>query len=197
LRLVRGTGARGLAGIPARRRLGPGIDVVRPLLGLTRADVLAHAKRFRVVWREDASNASPTRARNRIRHEVLPLLQTFNPDAERVLARAATQAGDASRLVARETARAFRRVVRREPQPEPRAKGKVTLDRTAWASLAPELGALVMRTALSEVRGDAGTRSAQVEAACAIARKGRGRADIEGAVVTVTRDTVRISTARR
>ncbi len=186
LRLLRGTGARGLGGIPPRRRLARGIEVVRPMLGLTREDVLAHAKRFKLSWREDVSNANPARMRNRVRLELIPLLRGFQPDVVRVLARAATQSAEAARVVGRAARHAFLRVaIARDP-------GRVSLSRAAWLALPPELGALVMRLALAHARGDAGTKTAQVEAACAAGRKGRGRAIVEDAEVKATRETIEV-----
>lgn len=75
MHLVRGSGLRGLAGIPPRRPLGPGLDLVRPLLWATRADVEAEAVRHGWPWREDPSNARDGSLRNRVRHHVLPLLE--------------------------------------------------------------------------------------------------------------------------
>ena len=55
-RIVRGTGLRGLAGMPAVRRLGEGVRLVRPMLGVRRAQVEAFLRAEGVAWREDASN---------------------------------------------------------------------------------------------------------------------------------------------
>src|SRR5436189_3233901 len=73
-RLLRGTGLKGLAGIPARRALAPGVDVVRPLLKVRRAEVLAFLQETGQRFRQDTSNVDPRFTRNRIRHELLPSL---------------------------------------------------------------------------------------------------------------------------
>jgi tRNA(Ile)-lysidine synthase len=84
LRLLRGSGPDGLAGIPER---SPDGRVVRPLLGVSRAEIERFAAARGLRWREDASNASPRYARNRLRHEWLPgLAQAFNPQLLRALA---------------------------------------------------------------------------------------------------------------
>ncbi len=84
LRLLRGTGPDGLAGIPPRSADG---RVVRPLLRVGRAEILAFARREGLAFREDASNASSRYARNRVRRELLPLLlREFNPQLSRALA---------------------------------------------------------------------------------------------------------------
>jgi tRNA(Ile)-lysidine synthase len=81
LRLLRGAGPRGLAALPPRAR-APGsteLSLVRPLLRARRADVLAHLARHRLPFAEDPSNADPRFARARIRHELLPQLESMAP----------------------------------------------------------------------------------------------------------------------
>lgn len=93
-RIVRGTGLQGLRGIAAERDA-----VVRPLLSVTRADVLAHLAAIGQPHREDASNADTRFTRNRIRHELLPLLRAFNPDVVSALAHLAEHANEAHEVV--------------------------------------------------------------------------------------------------
>jgi tRNA(Ile)-lysidine synthase len=86
-RIVRGTGIAGLAGIPYSR------DVfIRPLLDVTRAQILRYLRRRSIPFVEDPSNADPRFARARMRHQVLPALARENPriaEALRALASAA------------------------------------------------------------------------------------------------------------
>ncbi|MBI2827120.1 MAG: tRNA lysidine(34) synthetase TilS [Planctomycetia bacterium] len=72
--VLRGTGLAGLAGIPKARELADGIALVRPLLGARRAEVLAYLAHLRQPFCEDRTNRDPSYTRNRIRHELLPLL---------------------------------------------------------------------------------------------------------------------------
>jgi tRNA(Ile)-lysidine synthase len=75
-RILRGSGLTGLAGILPVSAQG----IVRPLLGVHRADVRTYLRNAAIAWREDSSNASPQFARNRIRHTLLPALQKdWNP----------------------------------------------------------------------------------------------------------------------
>lgn len=80
--LVRGMGARGWGGIPAQH--GP---IIRPLLDIPRASIEAYAQLHGIPWREDASNADKAYLRNRIRHELLPMLERWRPGTQRNLAR--------------------------------------------------------------------------------------------------------------
>ncbi len=96
-RLLRGTGIDGLRGIAARREIGPGVTLIRPFLSVTREEVVAYLAELGQVARHDASNDDDTLTRNRIRHELLPLLQRhYNPRIAETLARLAAQADEVS-----------------------------------------------------------------------------------------------------
>lgn len=91
-RMIRGTGLRGLRGIPARR--GP---IIRPLLPFRRADLATYADRVGLAYRDDPSNRDLRMARNRIRHRVLPELERIRPGAVMALVRLARHAERAER----------------------------------------------------------------------------------------------------
>jgi tRNA(Ile)-lysidine synthase len=87
-RILRGTGLRGLCGIPAKRVLAEGIVVLRPMLEVTREEVLDFLKSAHQEFREDQSNWDPRFVRNRIRHELLPLLERqYRPNVRQSLIR--------------------------------------------------------------------------------------------------------------
>ena len=94
-RLLRGTGLQGLRGIAQERDLSPGLRLIRPLLHITRAEIVEYLRSIQQVWREDASNRDSQYTRNRIRHELLPVLETFNPAIRSLLCRLAEQASEA------------------------------------------------------------------------------------------------------
>jgi len=75
INLSRGTGLEGLCGIPAQNE-----KVIRPLLTCSRADIEAYAGANQVLWREDSSNASDVYLRNKIRHEIVPILKENLPN---------------------------------------------------------------------------------------------------------------------
>src|SRR5260221_347212 len=89
MRLIRGAGADGLAGMAMEKRIGL-LRILRPMLNVTRDEVLKYLTTRELKWREDASNADLGFLRNRIRHELLPLLQRdYNPGIRDVLLRTA------------------------------------------------------------------------------------------------------------
>jgi tRNA(Ile)-lysidine synthase len=100
-RLLRGTGLAGLAGMPRVRALSPSVALVRPLLDVRRAEVLDYLAAIGQGFRQDATNLDTRFTRNRLRHELLPLLRTeYNAQADEALARLAQQAGEAQQVIA-------------------------------------------------------------------------------------------------
>ncbi len=83
--MLRGAGLAGLSGMPARRHP----DVIRPLLQVSRSELLRYLEKKECGFRVDSSNASPKYMRNRLRHELVPLLKTFNPRVVSMLSRQA------------------------------------------------------------------------------------------------------------
>ncbi len=87
-RILRGTGVTGLAGIPRIRLVSPAVTVVRPLLEFRREEIEAYLKDIGQSFQTDVSNEDATFTRNRIRRELLPLLQReFNPGTTEALLR--------------------------------------------------------------------------------------------------------------
>ncbi|MGH9765908.1 MAG: tRNA lysidine(34) synthetase TilS [Blastocatellia bacterium] len=89
MRLLRGAGAEGLRGIHEIMPLGEHTKLIRPMLTVTRAEVIAHCEHYGLAFRADSSNLDSHFTRNHIRHELLPLLRDFNPRVEEALSRAA------------------------------------------------------------------------------------------------------------
>ncbi len=85
LNLFRGSGVRGLAGIPVKRNEG---TIVRPLLFATRDDIAAFARAEELSHRDDASNATDGNARNILRHHVVPVVRSrIQPDVAHTMQR--------------------------------------------------------------------------------------------------------------
>ena len=139
LRLLRGSGPDGLGGIPER---SPDAVIVRPLLAVSRLEIQAFASAQGLVWREDASNAKPDYARNRLRLHWLPgLASEFNPQLLRALGGLAeAQRRDAEWIDAQ---------VEREVTSRFAVDGKwLVIEAKDWAELPEALARRVARAAL-------------------------------------------------
>lgn len=112
LRVFRGTGTSGLAGIRPRLKVGDGA-IIRPLLSTRRTELREYLQQIQQPWREDSSNFETTFTRNRLRHELLPLIeQNFNPDLAESLSNIAEIARAEDEFWATHTAEAFVRCYR-------------------------------------------------------------------------------------
>ena len=98
LSLLRGAGLRGLAGMTEQSESpftlpdGKRVPILRPLLSVTRAGVMGYMKERRLRPRQDASNADPEHLRNRVRHELLPLMEGIRGGASDAVGRASEDA---------------------------------------------------------------------------------------------------------
>lgn len=153
-RVLRGTGVAGVAGIaPVDARRG----LVRPLLPFTRAELRRYARAHRLRWREDPTNALLHPARNRIRHQLLPLAErTVAPGARAALARLAA--------LARESEAAWEALLAREIGAVATERdGAVVLVRERLSGYDSAVGARILRSLLRRfgvVPDRDGTRSA-------------------------------------
>jgi tRNA(Ile)-lysidine synthase len=164
LRILRGTGPDGLAGIAPRSDDG---RFVRPLLAVSPERIDAWASANRLVWREDASNEDPRFRRNRVRHALLPVLASqFNPRILRALVDLAEAArGDRVWIEALVEAEAARRLRVRE--------GGVELVIEGWAELPEPLARRVVRRALAEAGLGREVSRAAILRVLAVVRRGR------------------------
>lgn len=74
LNLTRGTGVKGITGIPVFNG-----KYIRPLLGFTRREIDHYCSTFRIGYREDSSNTSRKYQRNQVRHDMIPVMESLNP----------------------------------------------------------------------------------------------------------------------
>lgn len=84
MRLLRGTGVKGLAGIPPVRKHGD-LLIIRPLINVWREEILNYLKKRSISYRIDSSNLKTDFFRNRIRHRLIPYLKRYNPNIKGVL----------------------------------------------------------------------------------------------------------------
>jgi len=98
LQLLRGAGIKGLAAMPAVAQRRP-LTIVRPLLAVPRAALVAYARRHRLEWIEDESNDETALKRNFLRHRVLPEIAQAFPAYRETLARTAAHCAEAAELL--------------------------------------------------------------------------------------------------
>ena len=151
LRLLRGAGSTGLAAmrvdgvVPGSR---PPLRLLRPLLTTTRAEVEAYIATRKLNPSHDASNTDPAYTRNRVRRELLPALEAYNPNIRRSLGRLAeVSAGEADAL----NEYADRLWANLSPQTMPDG---LAFDRKAWLALSRAAQRLVLRRGVFALLGD-------------------------------------------
>lgn len=167
MRILQGAGPLGLAGIPPVRG-----RVIRPLLAASRRMVLAHLRAHDLPWIEDPTNRDPKFLRNRLRHDLLPLLAAhYTPRIGEALVRVARGC--------REETEALRVLVRRL------LPDLVREETAGWLVLAEPLSALppgaqkaCLREALTSLAGLPGLRAAHLAALTALLEEGRDGARV-------------------
>lgn len=95
LHLTKGTGIAGLHGIPPKNGY-----IIRPLLPVTKDDIYDFVTSEKLIWREDSSNETTKYQRNKIRHEVIPVLKEINPNLEETMQHTAERVSHAEDIVA-------------------------------------------------------------------------------------------------
>jgi tRNA(Ile)-lysidine synthase len=146
MRLLRGSGLVGLAGIPPVRRSGE-VSIIRPLIETTRGDIEAYLRAIGAGWRQDATNRDLTILRNRIRLVLLPGLEGYNPDVRRTLARVAGLLRDEAEAIETIAAPQISDTLSGEP-----GIVRVAVDR--FARLPAALQRRALREAVRRVRGN-------------------------------------------
>ncbi|HET8837369.1 MAG TPA: tRNA lysidine(34) synthetase TilS, partial [Flavobacteriaceae bacterium] len=106
---IRGTGLEGLTGIPEINGM-----ILRPLLPFSRSEIETYAKTSSIFWREDSSNASSKYLRNKIRHEVIPVLKTENPHLLQSFSKTQQHLQEASDLIAECSKLLFEEIVEKK-----------------------------------------------------------------------------------
>jgi tRNA(Ile)-lysidine synthase len=150
LHLVRGTGTRGLRGlqpVTKRRVSGKELKIVRPLLTVRRAETGAYCTSFQLQPRQDASNLSLEPLRNRVRLELLPLLQNYNSGILEALQRTAQIAGDDIAHLEKEAARYWPKVADKQGD-------VIVLDKKALLKLPVSVQRYLLRQAIETAAGN-------------------------------------------
>lgn len=189
LRLLRGGGLRGLSGIRATHGA-----LVRPLLECRRADLRAALRSLGEPWREDASNEDLSIPRNRVRHELLPVIERVASEIGtggiEALARFATFAADDEQFLEQAATELAARVVLP-------GDGVVVVDRAGLAGAPAALARRVIRQAADRVAPDRPWTAVHIEAVWRLARRrqGGGSLDLPGVCVERVSKQVRFRPA--
>lgn len=150
MRVLQGTGLRGLSGIRRSRRMGR-LQLIRPLLSETKENLLGHLKKNRIVFCRDRSNGSRRFLRNRIRLDLLPQIRSLiNPRVVQALSRIPEIIRDENELLAALEERSWHEVFLG------RKTGKVSLNREVFVSLPPALQFRLLDRALKALDARSG-----------------------------------------
>jgi tRNA(Ile)-lysidine synthase len=162
-RILRGSGLTGLSGILPVTREG----LIRPLLEIDRSEIEAWLRERSTAWQEDATNQDRTYARNRLRHEILPLLREgFNPQLDAALANLATLARDEEAYWDSELAGRLPPAASHQP---------LVLTASELLDASPAVGRRLVRRAIEIVKGDLrGIDFAHIERVMDLARSDIG-----------------------
>jgi tRNA(Ile)-lysidine synthase len=152
LHLLRGTGTAGLCGLQPRSVLSCGensgqLEVVRPLLELSRQETLDYCQRYNLAPRSDSSNVSPSFLRNRVRLELLPVLRSYNPGIDKALLRLADIAGDDLSFIEEEASLPWKKLASEEGD-------IIYLDVSQVVALPHAMQRQIFRRAVKQLRGN-------------------------------------------
>lgn len=144
--LLRGASLRGLGGMAAEREIR-NLKLIRPLLDFSKDQLRQYARAHRVPFIEDSSNASPEYWRNRIRHELLPVLQELRPGAFEKIVRFGEEARELAEFLeglAKDWLQEYGKIRDRE----------VWLPRPRWLALPKPLRLEILAQAYARLKGD-------------------------------------------
>lgn len=157
INLFRGTGLSGLKGIPASRRLSE-VTIIRPLLSMTKAEIVGMLRANGIAWVEDGTNYDNRYVRNRIRNELMPFaVREINENAAGNIARCAVQVAEAEDFLDSITDDTFGKL-RDEgaivaDQVSKEACVRITIDRAELLKLHPYLAKRILMLVLENVGG--------------------------------------------
>jgi len=150
MHLIRGTGTRGLRGLQPSslwQSSGKSLTIIRPLLPVSREETDNYCHYHQLMPRLDASNLSLAPLRNRIRQQLIPLLQSYNPGVAEALLRTARIASEDFALLDKEVTRAWGEIVREQ-------EGTIILDKEKFLQLPTSLKRYLLRKSIEKLLGD-------------------------------------------
>jgi tRNA(Ile)-lysidine synthase len=149
MHLVRGSGTRGLRGLqPVTLWQSGSLTIIRPLLEISHEETEDYCRQYNLTPRLDASNLSLSPLRNRVRQQLMPLLESYNPAVAEALLRTGRIADDDITFLDEQVAQLWANVVRQEGK-------SLILDKAAFEPLAPTLKRYLLRAAVERLLGSA------------------------------------------
>ena len=151
MHLIRGTGTRGLRGLQPStewqlRQNGDSLNIIRPLLQISRQETADYCHNHRFKPRLDATNLSLSPLRNRMRHQLLPLLKSYNPRVAEALLRTAQIAGDDLAFLDEESTRLWDKIAQEQ-------EDTIILDKERFLELPSALKRHLLRIAIGKLLG--------------------------------------------
>jgi tRNA(Ile)-lysidine synthase len=151
MHLIRGSGTRGLRGLQPYTLWQSGEEsliIVRPLLEISHQETEGYCRQHKLTPRLDASNLSLSPLRNRVRQQLMPLLESYNPAVAEALLRTGRIADDDITFLDEQVSRLWEKVIRQEGK-------SLILDKAAFEPLPPALKRYLLRAAVEKLLGSA------------------------------------------
>ena len=150
MHLIRGTGTKGLRGLQPctewKSKTGS-LIIIRPLLEVSRDETAGYCHRHDLKPQIDASNLSLSPLRNRIRHQLLPLLRSYNPRVDKALLRTAQIASDELAFLDKEIARIWDEIAREQAN-------TIILNKESFGQLPSALKRHLLRASIEKLLGN-------------------------------------------
>lgn len=146
MRLLRGSGAQGLCGIPPVRKTD-GLYIIRPLIEVWKKDIAVYLKDNKITARQDSSNESMDYFRNRVRHHLLPVIKEYNPNIKETLSNMAENLCDDFEYINIMAKNKFISCAVKN------RCGKITIDIKKLSKYHTAIQKQVLRLAISEIEG--------------------------------------------
>jgi len=182
MRLIRGSGLKGLRGIPAVRG-----GIIRPLINTYRKDIEHYLKEKNIKPRTDQSNFDTSLFRNRIRHELLPLLESYNSNIKDALQRSIRLAKQEYDLIEREAEKLCGKLATKKT-------GMISLNVRKLSGLNIAVASEIMRKAIAYVKKDlVDISSVNIDDIFSILSSKRGKLNLTGAFIEKKKDRLLIS----
>jgi tRNA(Ile)-lysidine synthase len=151
MHLIRGSGTRGLRGLQPSTLWQSGdesLTIIRPMLEISHQETEGYCRQHKITPRLDASNLSLSPLRNRVRQQLMPLLESYNPAVAKALLRTGRIADDDINFLDEQINQIWEKVIRQEGK-------SLILDKAAFESLAPALKRYLLRASVERLLGSA------------------------------------------